>query len=126
VPPTAVQPAAWLGIQGVTENGAVAKGVRVTVVHPESPADEAHLKGGEKNTSDMVLAVDGVPVTSPEALADAIRTHAVGEKVPLTVFSRGKYRQVTVLLRAAPDSRASSRATPAPQAELPPLEDTRK
>lgn len=118
VPPTAVQPAAWLGIQGVSEASQVAKGVRVTVVHPESPADEARLKGGDRAGSDMILAVDGVPVTTPEALADAIRTHAVGEKVPLTLLSGGKYRQVTVLLRAAPDPKAA--ASKKPEAELPP------
>lgn len=121
VPPTAVAPAAWLGIQGITEVGNVAKGVRITVVHPESPADEAQLKGGEKGSSDMILAVDGVPVTSPEALADAIRTHAVGEKVPLTIFSQGKYKQVIVNLRAAPGPRSASSAPPAHPAELPPL-----
>jgi serine protease Do len=120
VPKAAVPPAAWLGIQGVAEASPVVKGVRITVVHPESPADEARLKGGDRATSDMVLAVDGVPVTSPEALADAIRTHSVGEKVPLTVFSRGRYRQVTVLLRASPDPRAAPKAAPAHQAELPP------
>lgn len=123
VPPTAVQPSAWLGIQGVADNGAIAKGVRVTLVRPESPADEAHLKGGDRNASDVILAVDGAPVTTPEALADAIRTHAVGEKVPLTLFSQGKYRQVTVLLRAAPEGKASSRATPAHPAELPPADE---
>ncbi|AUX37144.1 hypothetical protein SOCE836_093660 [Sorangium cellulosum] len=118
VPPTAVQPAGWLGIQGVGEAAPVAKGVRVTEVHPGSPADEARLKGGDRATSDMILAVDGVPVTSPEALADAIRMHAVGEKVPLTLLSGGKYRQVTVVLRAAPDPKAA--AAKRPEAELPP------
>jgi serine protease Do len=121
VPPTAVPPAAWLGIQGIAEAGGVAKGVRVMVVHPESPADEAQLKGGERGMGDMILAVDGVPVTSPEALADAIRTHAVGEKVPLTIFSQGKYKQVTVNLRAAPGPRSASAAPPAHPAELPAL-----
>ncbi|WP_437732843.1 S1C family serine protease [Sorangium sp. So ce1335] len=120
VPPTAVQPAAWLGIQGVSEATPVAKGVRVTVVHPESPADEARLQGGDRATSDMILAVDGVPVTSPEALADAIRTHAVGEKVPLLLLSGGKYRQVAVQLRAAPDPKAAAAKKPAREAELPP------
>ncbi|WP_437286909.1 S1C family serine protease [Sorangium sp. So ce406] len=120
VPATAVQPAAWLGIQGVSEASPVAKGVRVTVVHPESPADEARLQGGDRAASDMILAVNGVPVTSPEALSDAIRTHAVGEKVPLLLLSRGKYRQVTVLLRAAPDPKAAAAKKPAPEAELPP------
>jgi serine protease Do len=121
VPATAVPPSAWLGIQGIGESGGVAKGVRITVVHPESPADEAQLKGGERGSSDMILAVDGVPVTSPEALADAIRTHAVGEKVPLTIFSQGKYKQVVVNLRAAPGPRSASAAPPAHPAELPAL-----
>jgi serine protease Do len=121
VPPTAVPPAAWLGIQGEAEVGAVVKGVRVLSVHPESPADEAHLKGGDKATSDLILAVDGVPVTTPEALSDAIRAHGVGEKVPLMVFSQGKYRTVTVLLRPAPGEPSSAPA-PAHPAELPALE----
>jgi serine protease Do len=68
----------------------------------------------------VILAVDGVPVTSPEELADAIRTHAVGEKVPLMVLGGGKYRQVTVLLRAAPDPKAAPSAAPAHPAELSP------
>ena len=68
-------------------------------------------------------AADGVPVTSPEQLAEVIRTHAVGEKVPLTVFGQGKYRQVTVVLRQAPDPRAAPKAPPAHPAELPTLGD---
>ncbi len=123
VPPTAVQPSAWLGIQGVGEPGPVARGVRVTVVHPGSPAHDAQLKGGDRGAGDMILAVDGTPVTSPEELADAIRTHAVGEKVPLTVFGGGKYRQVPVVLRAAPDPRAAPAAAPAHPAELPPADE---
>jgi len=118
VPANAVPPAAWLGIQGVSETNSIAKGVRVVGVHPASPADEAHLKGGDKSVSDLILAVDGVPVTSPEALAEAIRSHAIGEKVPLTLLSQGKYRTVTVLLRAAPDA-AKDAPPPANPAELP-------
>jgi serine protease Do len=118
VPPAAVQPAAWLGIQGVAESNAVVKGVRVLVVHPESPADEAQLKGGDRNTSDVILAVDGTPVTTPEALSAAIRTRGVGDKVPIMLYSSGKYRTVTVLLRAAPDARKGTHP-PANPAELP-------
>jgi serine protease Do len=118
VPASAVAPAAWLGIQGVSETGGVAKGVRIVSVHPDSPADQAHLKGGEKGASDLILAVDGTPVTSPEALAEAIRAHGIGEKVPLTVFGQGKYHEVVIVLRAAPDAKAS-RPAPANPAELP-------
>jgi len=120
VPATAVAPAAWLGIQGAAETGAFAKGVRIQGIAPDSPAAEAKLKAGDASVSDMILAVDGVPVTTPEALAEVIRTHAVGEKVPLTVFGQGKYRQVTVLLRQAPDPRAAKAPAPNP-AELPQL-----
>jgi serine protease Do len=118
VPATAAPPAAWLGIQGVSETSGVAKGVRIVSVHSDSPADEAHLKGGEKGQSDVILAVDGVPVTTPEALADAIRAHGVGEKVPITIFREGKYREVSILLKPAPDAKAAP-PPPANPAELP-------
>jgi serine protease Do len=118
VPPTALPPAAWLGIQGVAETSGVAKGVRVLGVHPQSPAEDAKIKGGDRSESDVILAVDSVPVTSPEALADAIRAHGVGEKVPITLFSQGKYREVTVVLRAAPE-RSAAPPPPANPAELP-------
>jgi serine protease Do len=119
VPPTAVPPSAWLGIQGTAETSGVAKGVRVLSVHPASPAEEAKIKGGDRSESDLILAVDGAPVTTPEALADAIRAHGVGEKVPITLFSQGKYREVTVVLRAAPEAKAAP-PPPANPAELPP------
>jgi serine protease Do len=118
VPPTAVPPAAWLGIQGSAETSGVAKGVRVLGVHPQSPAEEAKIKGGDRSESDVILAVDAVPVTTPEALADAIRSHGVGEKVPITLFSQGKYREVVVVLRAAPEAKAAP-PPPANPAELP-------
>jgi serine protease Do len=122
VPPTAVPPAAWLGIQGVAETSGVAKGVRVLGVHPQSPAEDAKIRGGDRSESDVILAVDGVPVTTPEALADAIRAHGVGEKVPITLLSQGKYREVVVVLRAAPDAKATP-SPPANPAELPQAND---
>ncbi len=120
VPASAVAPSAWLGIQGSADVGDVAKGVRVQSIHPDSPAAEAKLLAGDESVSDMIVAVNGVPVTTPEALAEAIRTHAIGEKVPLLLFGQGKYRQVTVVLRQAPDPRATP-TTPPVQAELPTL-----
>jgi serine protease Do len=119
VPPTAVAPAPFLGIQGVAETAGVAKGVRVVSVAPQSPAEEAKLKGGDRSESDVIVAVDGAPVTTPEALADAIRAHGVGEKAALMLFSQGKYRDVTVTLRAAPEKPAAP-PPPANPAELPP------
>jgi serine protease Do len=122
VPATAVAPSAWLGIQGVAEVGPFAKGVRVQSVHPDSPASEAKLAGGDESVADMVVAVDGVPVTTPDALVEAIRTRAVGEKVPLLLFGQGKYRQVMVVLRQGPDPRSAAAHSSVP-AELPTLGD---
>lgn len=113
VPPDAVPPAAWLGIQGSPESTPVVKGVRVLSVAKGSPASEAKLKGGEKGSGDMIVGVGGKPVTSTEELAAAIKEHAIGEKVPLTVFSKGMYRTVDVTLKAPPDtSRPASNLAP--------------
>jgi serine protease Do len=122
VPASAVPPPPFLGVQAVADSNSIVKGVRINVVHPGSPAEAAQLKGGDKATGDIILAVDGVPVISADALADAIRSHSVGEKIPLMIFSQGKYKQVIVELRAAPGSQLSPDALAHP-AELPPLPD---
>lgn len=114
VPPDAVPPAAWLGIQGAPESSPVVKGVRVLSVAKGSPASEAKLKGGEKGAGDMIVGVGGKPVTTTEELASAIKEHAIGEKVPLTVFSKGMYRTVDVVLKAPPDTGAKAAPAPAP------------
>ncbi len=112
VPANAVPPAPWLGIQGVADDVGAARGVRVVSVHPRSPAAAAGLKGGrDKARADTVVAVNGAPVTTPEALADTINKRAVGDSVELLLFGGGKFRQVTLTLRAAPDS--ARKKTPA-------------
>jgi len=120
VPPDAVSPSAWLGIQGVKEVTKFAKGVRVLVVRPHSPADAAGLKGGSPATADLILAIGGKPVTTPESLAETIRSHAVGDEVPVTVFSGGKYRELKIKLARAPTARRLPRTTQAQPAKLPP------
>lgn len=100
-PTTAVAPAPWLGLGGQsTENGTV-KGVRVMGVAPGSPAEKAGLKAtGE--SPDIIVAVEGAPVETPEQLAETIAKRAIGQTVKLLVFSQGKFREVPVTLRAAP------------------------
>lgn len=117
VPATAVMPAPWLGIQGIPDAASVVKGVRVLSVHPDSPADGAKLKG-DRAAGDLIVAVGGTPVTSPDSLAEAIRTFAIGDKVPLLVFSGGKYKTVNVNLKAAPEKSSSN------PAELPPADES--
>jgi len=98
-PAAAVAPAPWLGIRGVTEAGNV-KGVRIAAVAPQSPAEKAGLK----SSSDVIIAVDGQAVDTPEQLADAIGKHTPGDKVKLLVFgdSDKTFRDVQVALKSAP------------------------
>jgi serine protease Do len=107
VPTDAVPPAPWLGVQGVAESAGPVRGVRLLGVHPESPAAAAGLRGSaDKNTADVIVAVDSAPVTSPEALAEAINRRAVGDNVQLLLFGGGKFRQVSLSLRAVPEESA--------------------
>jgi serine protease Do len=70
-------------------------GVRVKAVAPSSPAEKAGLKPG----GDIIVAVDGLPIDSPEKLADTIGKHAPGDAVKLLVFGGDKLREVSVVLR---------------------------
>ncbi len=107
-PANAIPPAPWLGIQGISAAHAVARGVRVVSVHAESPAAEAGLRGGDDQTSDLIVAVDGVPVQTPEKLAEVVRGRAVGDKVEVIVVRDGRFRVVQVALRASPSSRPAA------------------
>jgi serine protease Do len=103
-PTTAVAPAPWLGIVGSTDATGVTHGVRVMAVAPGSPAEKGGLKGSDdRSQSDLIVAVDSVPIDTPEKLADIIAKHAIGDKVKLLVFGfDGKFREVVVALRPAP------------------------
>ena len=100
-PANAVTQAPWLGLGGQTTESGNVKGVRVMGVAPGSPAEKAGLKAtGE--SPDVIVAVEGQPVETPEQLAESIAKRAIGQTVKLLVFSQGKFREVPVTLRAAP------------------------
>jgi serine protease Do len=121
VPADAVQPQPFLGIQGTKEQGGVAKGVRVLSVAKGSPAAQAKLHGGDKTEGDTILAVGGEPVTSPEELSMAIKKHAIGEKVALTVLGRDQlYKTIDVVLGSPPDQSAATTAAVKPEAKKEP------
>jgi serine protease Do len=93
--------APWLGIRGEPERaggGSNVSGVRVVAVAPSSPAEKAALKP----TTDLIVAVDGHPIDTPEKLAELIGRHAPGDTVKLLVFAGEQFREVAVALRAAP------------------------
>lgn len=102
-PVSAVPPAAWLGIQGVSDKSGILPGVRIASVSPESPADEAGLRGGsDRAKSDVVVALDDKPIPTPEALADVLRQKAAGDRAKLLVLRDGKLQEIQAVLRPAP------------------------
>jgi serine protease Do len=99
-PASAIQPAPWLGLGGAPSAEGNVKGVKIMGVAPGSPAEKGGLKAGD--TPDTIVAVDGVPVETPEQLAEVIAKRAIGQQVKLLVFSGGKFREAQVTLRPAP------------------------
>ena len=96
--PAPATPAAWLGIRGEPQRAGNVTGVRVVAVAPSSPAEKAALKPA----TDLIVAVDGHPIDTPEKLSDLIAKHSPGETVKLLVFAGDQFRDVAVALKAAP------------------------
>jgi len=78
--------------------------VRVAAVAPDGPAANAGLHAGPPGMADVVLAVDGTPVSSAEAFADAVENHAPGAPIRLLVLSEGRYHEVGVVVHEAPEA----------------------
>ncbi len=64
-----------------------------------SPAEAAGLKVG-----DLVLALNGESIDSPEALSKAVRAREAGDEVILTIYRNGEQFDLTVTLDQNPDS----------------------
>ncbi|HLK41427.1 MAG TPA: PDZ domain-containing protein [Polyangiaceae bacterium] len=90
--------APWLGIRGEPHAAGGVRGVRVVAVAPASPAEKAGLKPG----GDVIVAVDGEPVDSPEQLSEVLSKRAAGNGVHLLVFGGDKFRELGVVLRTGP------------------------
>ncbi len=124
-------PAAWFGVRGAAGHEGSVAGVRVIAVEPGSPAASAGLRaesvpGGAQargeTGGDLVVAVDDVPVTTPEELKDAINRAVLTGSAPasrtagalapsgvqpsaerelrLLVYGSGKFRQVSLPVSA--------------------------
>jgi serine protease Do len=101
VPPSAALPVTWSGVQGAADDSGSARGVRVASAR--GPALAAGLRAGQDaRSADLIVALDDVPVTTPEALTASIEERAVGDVVDLLVLGAGRYRHVTLILAAAP------------------------
>jgi S1-C subfamily serine protease len=68
--------------------------VRIIAVAPSSPAERAGLRPH----ADVIVAVDGRHLETPERLAEVIGRHAVAETVKLLVLNDDGFREVAVTL----------------------------
>ena len=70
---------------------------KVTCVVNNGPAGSAGLKAG-----DVITEFNGKPIADYGALTSAIAAQKPGDKVTLTVTSRGSTQHVTVMLGSRP------------------------
>jgi len=111
----------WLGISGtpVTDDlakqlGVPAGGVYVVQVMPNSPAQDAGLKGAARvrtqdptqvaKGGDVILSVDGQKVNKVEDISSYLDTKKPGDKVTLTILRDGANKDVEVTLGDWPDN----------------------
>jgi S1-C subfamily serine protease len=78
-------------------------GVLIINVQPGSSADEAGLKEtmrnrGEIVLGDVIVAINGAPVTNFDDLRNRMDLYRVGDKVALTVIRSGKKMDINVVL----------------------------
>jgi S1-C subfamily serine protease len=97
----------YLGISLLTVNSAVAsqlglatdKGALVTMVVPDTPAEEAGLLPG-----DVIIAADGQEVITADDMVLAIRAHKVGDLMEITYLRDGEENTALITLVARPEA----------------------
>jgi S1-C subfamily serine protease len=113
---------AWLGVSALTIDGSlraldlpVRSGALVQSVEHGSPADKAHIKGGDISAQmsngtpiqlggDIITGVDGKPVNTSDDLASAIAGKQPGDKVTLTLRRSSGTQTMKVTLGKRPAS----------------------
>lgn len=110
----------YLGVTGMTLTPEIAEamdlseqeGVLVVEVVEDSPADKAGLRGGTQaleldgervmTGGDVIIAVDGEPITSIEELVEAVQAREAGAEIELTLLRDGTEETVTAELAVRP------------------------
>jgi S1-C subfamily serine protease len=92
----------------------VESGVLVQSVQPGSGAAKAGIKGGDTQVTvagesyrmggDIIVAVDGKPVASADALHDAISSHKPGDSIELTIYRGQKKLTLSATLGRQPQT----------------------
>ena len=75
------------------------RGVLITSVNDDTPADKAGLRNG-----DIILSVDDKSISNPSMLRNVISLSEVGEKVKLAIVREGKQEDVYVKLEELPET----------------------
>jgi serine protease Do len=104
----------WLGvgIQDISKQVAEyygiksEKGVLVTEVFPDDPADKAGIE-----PQDIILSINGKEVESSREITSLIADLGVGETVKIQVLRNGKTRTFKVKIAKREDTRISARST---------------
>jgi Do/DeqQ family serine protease len=104
----------WMGVTGQAVDAALAdafglglpQGVVITEMHEASPLARIGLR-----TGDVVLAVDGEPVNSPQEMMFRLAARGIGGTATLTTLRDGESRDLSVALIAPPESPARNRLT---------------
>jgi S1-C subfamily serine protease len=90
----------------------VEDGALVQEIEPDSPAEQAELRAGDdqiefqatgvRTGGDVIVAVDGRPLSRREDLADRISALGAGQEVQLTLLRDGERETITVELGRRP------------------------
>jgi S1-C subfamily serine protease len=90
-------------------------GLLIQGIEEGSPADAAGLRGASRSVivenryrlgigGDLIIAIDGNPVTAQDTLTRAMSQKRPGEKMVLTIFRGNRTMKVTVTLGSAPEA----------------------
>jgi len=109
VPEGAAMPAPWVGMQVADAEAGSIKAVRISAVDAKGPVAALGLRAGKDNaTADLLVAIDGVAVTSTKAFEELLRRRTAGERVRLLIYSDGRYREATAVLGREPEHLADT------------------
>lgn len=107
----------YLGVRIAASQDPAQPGVVIMAVDPRSPAAEAGLEAG-----DIITAVNGTAVATPEDVVTAIADRAVGDTVSIEIVRNGETQTVeavlaefpedTITLRFGPELRGGGRGEP--------------
>ena len=102
--------ATWLGVYTQTVNEDLIddldlklpndRGVLVTEIVDDSPADEANLR-----EDDVIVEVDGKPVSTSKELRSILRDYEDGDEITLKIIRNNRSKEITLALGSQRDSK---------------------